>query len=114
MDINDGMTFGLMAVKVGLISQLQFKEALEAIKTQTGKTEPDLIHMKTYLERKNFLTNFQSSKLLKGDPDGYILGTWRILYKISSGSFSRVFRSVDNRDPVDGRVVALKVLRSRW
>ena len=39
------------------------------------------------------------------------LGGYRLLYKISSGSFGRVFRA---DDPRSGRVVAVKVLRRRW
>ena len=53
----------------------------------------------------------QTSKLIKGDTEGYFLGGYRLLYKISSGSFGRVFRA---DDPRTGRVVALKVLRNRW
>jgi serine/threonine protein kinase len=63
------------------------------------------------MERKGYLTPWQSAKLLKGDPDGYFLGGYEILYKIASGSFGRVFRA---EDPRSGRVVAIKVLRRRW
>src|SRR5262249_4523048 len=63
------------------------------------------------LERKGFMTNYQTAKVLKGDPDGFFLGGFRVLYKISSGSFGRVFRA---DDPRTGREVAVKVLRRRW
>jgi serine/threonine protein kinase len=63
------------------------------------------------LERKAYLTALQIDKLLKGDMDGYFLGSYRLLYKIASGSFGRVFRG---DDPQTGRVVAIKVLRRRW
>src|SRR5262249_49766609 len=63
------------------------------------------------LERKGYITNFQTSKVLKGDEDGYFLGNFRILYKISSGSFGRVFRAVERHGD---RQVAVKVLRRRW
>jgi tRNA A-37 threonylcarbamoyl transferase component Bud32/CheY-like chemotaxis protein len=63
------------------------------------------------LERKGYLTSWQSQKLLKGDTTGYFLGGSRILYKIASGSFGRVFRA---DDPQTGRVLAIKVLRKRW
>ena len=49
------------------------------------------------LERKGYLTPWQTSKLLKGDTDGYLLGGYRLLYKIASGSFGRVFRGDDPR-----------------
>ena len=60
------------------------------------------------LERKGFITPWQSGKVLKGDIDGFFLGGYRLLYKIASGSFGRVFRA---DDPRSGRVVAVKVLR---
>src|SRR4051794_14046012 len=114
MDITDAMTFGLMAVKVGLITQRELNETLEDVRTETGKTEPELIYLTRALERKGMLTNFQTGRLMKGEQDGYILGGYRVLYKISSGSFGRVFRAVENSDPRGGRVVAIKVLRRRW
>jgi serine/threonine protein kinase len=63
------------------------------------------------LERNGLITNFQTSKILKGDLEGYFMGGYRILYKISSGSFGRVFRA---EDPHTNRIVAVKVLRRRW
>ena len=63
------------------------------------------------LERKGHLTPWQTAKLLKGENDGYFLGGYRILYKIASGSFGRVFRAEDSNT---GRMVAVKVLRRRW
>jgi eukaryotic-like serine/threonine-protein kinase len=111
MEINDAMTFGLLAVKVGLIKQQQFKEALEDVRMEMGVQEVDLIHLRSYLERKKLLTDFQSSKLMKGDMDGYFLGGYRIHYKISSGSFGRVYRADDPRTERDA---AVKVLRRRW
>ena len=60
---------------------------------------------------RGYLTPFQSTKLLKGEQDGYFLGGYRILYKISSGSFGRVYRC---DDPHSGRVVAIKLLRKKW
>jgi serine/threonine protein kinase len=62
------------------------------------------------LERKGLLTPLQSGKLLKGELDGYFLGGYRVLYKIASGTFGRVYRG---DDPRSGTVVAIKVLRRR-
>ena len=63
------------------------------------------------MERKRYLTPYQSNKLVKGDKDGYFMGGYRILYKVASGSFGRVYRA---DDPSTGRIVAIKVLRKRW
>ena len=107
MEINDPEALGRLAVKVGLLTEGQLVEAKEEI----GEANPDLMTTLCALERKGLLTPWQSGKLLKGDEDGYFLGGYRVLYKVASGSFGRVFRA---EDPRSGRVVAIKVLRRRW
>src|SRR6202040_1437559 len=47
----------------------------------------------------------------KQEKDGYFLGGFRLLYKIASGTFGRVYRA---DDPRSGRIVAIKVLRRKW
>jgi serine/threonine protein kinase len=111
MEVTDSTHFGLLAVKVGLISQPQFVEAMAEAREEANSQNPDLPFLIRILERRSLITNFQTSKLLKGDLDGYFAGGYRILYKISSGSFGRVFRA---DDPRTGRVVAVKILRRRW
>jgi eukaryotic-like serine/threonine-protein kinase len=106
MEIQDPDALGRQAIKVGLLTREQLAEA----KDEIGGGAPDLLTMLRTLERKGWLTPYQSGKLLKGDDDGFLLGGYRLLYKISSGSFGRVFRA---EDPRAGRVVALKVLRRR-
>src|SRR5262245_50223209 len=103
----DAASVAQLAVKVGLITPAQLQEAYEEI----GEKTTDLNKLLNTLERKGYLTPFQSSKLLKGDPDGYFLAGYRLLYKIASGSFGRVYRA---DDPRTGRIVAIKVLRRRW
>ncbi|HVS35239.1 MAG TPA: serine/threonine-protein kinase [Gemmataceae bacterium] len=107
MEIPDPVALGRLAVKVGLITEVQLRDSLE----EFGGKPPDMIAFLRALERRGWLTPWQSAKLLKGDDDGYFLGGYRILYKVASGSFGRVFRA---DDPRDGRVVAIKVLRKRW
>ncbi|MFO0876764.1 MAG: protein kinase [Gemmataceae bacterium] len=111
MEISDTLSFAQQVVKLGLVSQPEVNEALEDVRAETGQQSPDLVYLTRALERKGLLTNFQTSKILKGDEEGFYLGGFRILYKISSGSFGRVFRA---DEPRSGRVVALKVLRRRW
>jgi serine/threonine protein kinase len=94
-------------LKTGLVTESQLQEAWEAVGGRTGEPEP-LLHA---LERLGYITPYHSGKLLKGDPDGYFLGGFRILYKIASGSFGRVYRAEDRQT---GRVVAIKILRRRW
>ncbi|HTU19857.1 MAG TPA: serine/threonine-protein kinase [Gemmataceae bacterium] len=102
----DTSAFVQLIQKLGLVTEAQLAE----VSDEVGPV-PDLTHLIAALERKSYLTPWQRGKVLKGDIDGYFLGGYRILYKISSGSFGRVFRA---DDPRSGRVVAIKVLRRRW
>src|SRR5262249_2717447 len=95
------------AVQLGLLTETQVEEFRDLVEQSDGNPEPLL----RALERKEYLTPWQSQKLLKGEVDGYFLGGYRLLYRIASGSFGRVFRA---DDPHTGTVVAIKVLRRRW
>jgi serine/threonine protein kinase len=107
MEIPDTPTVAQLAVRCGLVAEEQLHEAYVEVDPRGTNPQPLL----SFLERKGYLTPWQSYKLLKSDPDGYFLGGYRILYKIASGSFGRVFRA---DDPRTGRIVAIKVLRRRW
>src|SRR5262245_23008353 len=111
MEITETIHFGLQVVRLGLVSQADYNACLEEARTESGKQQPDLIFLTRALERRGLMTNFQTSKVLKGDNDGFILGGYAIKYKIKSGSFGRVFKAEDLRT---GRGVAIKVLRRRW
>lgn len=95
------------AVRLGLLAPDQVQQAWDELGKRGGEAEPFLLLM----ERKGYLTPWQTSKLLKGDDWGYVLGGYRILYKIASGSFGRVYRAAD---PRTGAVVAVKTLRRKW
>jgi serine/threonine protein kinase len=103
----DAAVLGEKAVRLGLISGDQLQEGWQEVGQRGGDPEPLLLA----LERKGYLTPWQSQKLLKDDPDGFFLGGYRILYKIASGSFGRVYRA---DDPRTGLIVAIKVLRRKW
>jgi serine/threonine protein kinase len=103
----DAAALAQLAQKVGLVTESQVQEAWDELGQRGGEAEPFL----RFMERKLYITPYQSTKLLKGDTDGYFLGGYRILYKIASGSFGRVYRA---DDPQTGRIVAIKVLRKRW
>jgi eukaryotic-like serine/threonine-protein kinase len=103
----DAPTLAQRMQKFGLVTEAQLQEAWEEVGHRAA--EPELLLRA--LERKGHVTPFQSQKLLKGETDGYFIGGYRILYKIASGSFGRVYRA---DDPQSGRIVAIKVLRKRW
>lgn len=103
----DAEEVGQLALRLGLINEEQMLECLEEVGNKKAPGE-DMIRL---LERKRYLSPFQGNKLRKGDTEGYFLGGYRILYKIASGSFGRVYRG---DDPRTGQVVAIKVLRNKW
>jgi serine/threonine protein kinase len=107
METMDTTAFEQQILKLGLVKEEQLAEVHEEI-----GDGPDLAQLIAALERKSYLTPWQRGKVLKGDFDGFFLGGYRILYKISSGSFGRVFRAEDQGG--SGRVVAIKILRRRW
>ncbi len=108
MPVNlDASGIGQLAIKLGLVSEEQVRECLGELEDKKGPAES----MVRVLERKRYLSSWQGKKLRKGDLDGYFLGGYRILYKIASGSFGRVFRG---DEPRTGQVVAVKVLRNKW
>ena len=63
------------------------------------------------LLRRELLTSYQLDRLLRGERGGYFYGRAMVLYQVGAGSFARVYRAVN---PDDGRVLAVKVLRTRY
>jgi serine/threonine protein kinase len=107
MGPQDASEFAQLAVRVGLMEDHVAKECVYELDDRTGPPEA----MARYMERKGLITPLQTSRLLKGEVDGYVLGGYRLLYKIASGSFGRVYRG---SDPATGQTVAIKVLRKKW
>ena len=107
MSTQDTTALGQQMLKLGLLTESQLQEGFDEVGHRVLDPGPLL----KALERKGFITPYQTAKLLKGDVDGYFIGGYRILYKIASGSFGRVYRAEDRQT---GRVVAIKILRRRW
>ncbi len=84
---------------------------LESIWSELGTREVTAEQFTSLLLRREMLTNFQLSRLIKGDRGGYFYGHFKVLYLTGSGTFARVYRAVDQRT---GKVVAVKVLRKRF
>lgn len=102
----DAAAIAEQAIKLRLLS----RDQVELVWAEADK-KGDAERFLRVCERKGFVTPWQSSKLLKGEKDGFFLGGYRILYKIASGSFGKVYRA---DDPISRRVVAIKVLRRKW
>jgi serine/threonine protein kinase len=107
MDTLDLSTLYQRLLQLRLVSEAQLQDAREELQIPNPLPEA-VLHI---LERKGHMTPWQSAKLMKGDTAGFILGGVKLLYKIASGSFGRVFRA---EEPGTGRVMAVKVLRRRW
>ena len=95
----DVATLAQQAVQLGLLRPDQLDECREEL----GESGTDTGPLLRALERKGYLTPWQSQRLLKGEQDGYFLGGYRLLYRIASGSFGRVFRADDPQDGHGGR-----------
>lgn len=103
----DAKAIADLAVRLGLATTDQVEQARHELGNKGNEPDPFLLVM----ERRGFLTPWQSNKLLKLEKDGYFLGGYRILYRIAAGSFGRVYRA---DDPGSGRIVAVKILRRKW
>jgi serine/threonine protein kinase len=103
----DAKEMASMVARIGLIDDSVARELVYELDNPRATAEEFV----DFAKRKSLLTPWQASKLLKGETDGYILGGYMLLYKIASGSFGRVYRSVD---PRTGQIVAVKVLRQKW
>ncbi|CAN5250063.1 serine/threonine-protein kinase [soil metagenome] len=99
--------FAELTIRTGLLEDHVAKECVYELDDRDAPAEA----MARFMERKGHITPLQTSRLLKGETDGYVLGGYRLLYKIASGSFGRVYRG---SDPGTGAVVAVKVLRKKW
>jgi serine/threonine protein kinase len=108
METQDAVSIANAAIRHGLLQPHHVQEAWDELGERGGADPEPFLRI---MERKGYLTPWQSSKLLKGETDGYFLGGYRLLYKIASGTFGRVYRA---DDPRSGRVVAVKVLRKKW
>lgn len=104
MKATTAQELGKQLIEQRLVSREEVADAVEA----AGTAAPgDLLRV---LERRNLLTSFQIQKLENDDRAGYFIGRFKVLYKISAGTFARVFRGVDT---ATGDSVAIKVLRNR-
>ena len=106
MDVLDAAAMADRTARLSLLRPDQIDEAW----LEVARKDDAAAFLRT-MERKGYLTPFQTQKLQKGETEGYLLGGYKLLYKIASGSFGRVFRA---EEPGSGRIVAVKILRKKW
>lgn len=95
------------ALHVGILTQAQIQE----MRRLFGPGDLDSTRFLQELQRLGFLTNYQIDRLLSRETTGFFFGDYKVLYRIGAGSFARVFRATHQ---TTGKIVALKVLRSRF
>ena len=107
----DANSLANILVKMRIVSEEQIQDTCTGnhINKLYRPADPEVL-LKT-LENKGIVTPLQSSRIRKGEFANSTVGGYRLLYKIASGSFGRVYRA---EEPQTGRVVAVKVLRRRW
>ncbi len=95
------------AFDLGLLDERQLREVWASFGSRNVRANEFL----QLLVRREFLTNYQIERLLKGERSGFFFGEYKVLYLVGTGTFARVYRSVQHQT---GQVVAVKVLRNRY
>lgn len=98
---------GQRCYDLNLVDDRQLQEVWGAL----GRRDVPAEEFIQFLVRRQLLTNYQIERLVNGERGGYFYGPYKVLYRVASGSFARVYRAV-HKD--SGKVVALKVLRRRY
>ncbi len=91
-------------IGTGLAKPAQIEDAMQEYPGDIG----DFLRA---MERKQYLTSYQSKRIRKGEISELTIGRYKLLYRNAAGSFARVFRA---ESMTDGRMYALKLLRNRW
>ena len=95
------------AFDLGLLDDLQLQEAWASF----GSHNVSLDDFVQFLVRREYLTNYQVERLVKGEKTGFFFGVYKVLYLVGTGTFARVYRAVHRET---AQVVAVKVLRRRY
>jgi len=95
------------AFDLGLLDERQLQAVWASFGSRNVRTR-DFLQV---LVRREFLTNYQVERVIKGEKTGFFFGDYKILYLVGTGTFARVYRAVHRET---GQVVAVKVLRNRY
>jgi len=95
------------AFDLGLLDERQLQEVWGTFGTHDVPVNDFL----PLLVRREYLTNYQVERLMKGERSGFFFGDYKVLYLVGTGTFARVYRAVHKETE---EVVAVKVLRRRY
>ena len=98
--------FAQRAFDLNLVEQRD----LESVWSHFGTHNVSAEDFQNVLLQREYMTNYQVERLLKGERAGFYYGDYKVLYLVGTGSFARVYRGVHCET---GKVYALKVLRKR-
>ncbi len=95
------------AFDLGLLNERQLQEIWATLGSR-NVSENDFLQL---MVRREFMTNYQVERLVKGERSGFFFGEYKVLYLVGTGTFARVYRAVNEKT---SQVVAVKVLRNRY
>ncbi len=95
------------AFDLGLLDERQLQDVWASF----GSHDVPVDDFLQVLVRREFMTNYQVERLVKGERSGFFFGEYKVLYLVGSGTFARVYRAMHRETK---QVVAVKVLRNRY
>ncbi len=99
--------FAQRAFDLNLLSERE----LEVVWSELRTRDVPVADFRKLILRRELMTNYQCERLVKGERSGFFYGKYKVLYRVGTGTFARVYRAVHTET---GRIVAVKVLRRRF
>jgi serine/threonine protein kinase len=97
--------FGALVVRSKLMTADDLKGALKGLRS-TGSEAGDVEAARRHLVASKHLTEYQAALLVRGHPDGFFLGPYRVIDRIGKGRMAGVYKGRHE----SGQIVAIKVL----
>ena len=78
------------AFDLGVLDERQLQEVWASFGSRNVASDEFV----QFLVGREFLTNYQIERLVKGDRTGFFFGDYKVLYLVGAGTFARVYRAV--------------------